>query len=100
VLVADLVRARGFDVVTTHEAGQSGKSDPEQLAYATLQGRTILTHNRRDFEALVRCCAATGQDHPGMILAVRRSPHDIARRLLRILNQVTADEMQNQVRYI
>jgi hypothetical protein len=35
-----------------------------------------------------------------MILAVRRSPYDIARRLLRILNQVTADEMVSQVQYI
>jgi hypothetical protein len=38
--------------------------------------------------------------HYGVIFAVRRSPQEIAQRLLVILNQVTADEMQNQVRYI
>ncbi|WP_434686922.1 hypothetical protein [Pseudanabaena minima] len=32
--------------------------------------------------------------------AVRRSPQEIARRLMVILNQVTSEEMQNQVRYI
>jgi hypothetical protein len=29
VLVAQLVRARGFAATTTQEAGQAGKSDPE-----------------------------------------------------------------------
>ncbi len=35
--------------------------------------------------------------HYGVIFAVRRSPQEIAQRLLAILNQVTAEEMQNQV---
>lgn len=38
--------------------------------------------------------------HYGVIFAVRRSPQEIAQRLLAILNQVTLDEMHNQVRYI
>jgi hypothetical protein len=31
---------------------------------------------------------------------VRRSPQEIAARLLVILNDTTADEMENQLRYI
>jgi len=38
--------------------------------------------------------------HYGIILAFRRPPQEMAQRLLVILNQVTADEMENQVRYI
>ena len=34
VLIADLVRARGFAATTTQEAGNTGKGDEEQLAYA------------------------------------------------------------------
>ena len=97
VLVAELVQARGFDAETTYEAGQSGKSDDEQLMYATSQARVILTHNRIDFESLARKHAALQQEHAGMILAVRRSPYGIARRLLRLMNQVTADEMISQI---
>lgn len=100
VLVADLVRARGFDALTTYEAGHSGQSDDQQLAYAASQGRVILTHNRRDFEVLAQSYAVLHHDHAGMILAVRRSLYDIAHRLLRILNHVTADEMVGQLRYI
>jgi predicted nuclease of predicted toxin-antitoxin system len=100
VLVAQLVRARGFAATTTQEAGQAGKSDPEQLAYATSRRWTILTHNRVDFERLAAQYFTTGQTHCGIIIAVRRSPYQIVRRLMELLNHVTADEIENQLRYI
>jgi predicted nuclease of predicted toxin-antitoxin system len=99
-LVATLVRSRGFEATTTAEAGQLGNSDAEQLAYAVSQQKTILTHNRVDFEELAREYLAKGQMHYGIIIAVRRPAHQIARRLLTILNSVTADEMIDQLRYI
>ena len=100
VLLAQLMRARGFVAVTTQEAGQLGNNDAEQLAYAVQQHKTLLTHNRVDFETLAQTYFAVGQPHDGIIIAVRRPPWEIARRLLRILNHVTAEEMQNQVCYI
>lgn len=100
VLVADLLNARGFDALTVRDAGQLQASDEEQLAYAVQQQRAFVTHNRGDFEALIQTYFETGQKHYRVILAVRRSPQEIAQRLLVILNQVTADEMENQVRYI
>ena len=100
LLIATLVRASGFDAISTRDAGQSGNSDPEQLAYAISQRRAIVTHNRDDFDDLAREYAANGQDHFGIIIARRNSPYEIRRRLLLILDQVTADEMMNQVRYI
>jgi hypothetical protein len=100
VLVADLVRARGFTALTARDAGQLHVSDADQLAYAVSQHKTLLTHNRADFEALAQTYYTTGQSHKGIIIAVRHPPYEIVRRLLLILNQVTADEMQNQLRYI
>ncbi|MDX2098596.1 MAG: DUF5615 family PIN-like protein [Leptolyngbyaceae cyanobacterium bins.59] len=100
VLVADLLRARGFDVITARDAGQLHATDEEQLAYAVSQARTLTTHNRTDFEELVQNYFNLGQTHYGVIFAVRRPPQEIAQRLLAILNHITADEMQNQVRYI
>jgi hypothetical protein len=61
---------------------------------------TILTHNRGDFEALGQEYFKTGRRHPGIIIAVRRKPHAIAGRVLKLLNDVSAEEMQDQVRYI
>src|SRR5262245_27542050 len=86
VLIAQLLRARGFVAVTTQEAGQLRNSDVEQLAYAVRQYKTLLTHNRVHFEALAQTCVAAGQPHEGIIIAVRRPPRQIVRRLLRILN--------------
>jgi predicted nuclease of predicted toxin-antitoxin system len=100
VLVADLLQARGFDVITARDAGQLHATDAEQLAYAVSQARTLVTHNRTDFEELVQSYFNLGQTHYGVILAVRRPPQEVARRLLTILNHVTMDEMRNQVRYI
>lgn len=79
VLVADLIQARGFQAITTRDAGQLQNSDPEQLA------QEYFNQDKK---------------HYGIIFAVRHSPQEIARRLSIILNNVTADEMENQVRYI
>ena len=100
VLIADLLRARGFKATTTQEAGQLGSSDVEQLAYAGKMQRAFFTHNRGDFERLVEECFTSGKERYGIIIAVRRSPYEVVRRLLVILNNVMADEMKNQVRYI
>ena len=100
VLVADLIRARGFAVTTTVEAGNLGKSDAEQLAHAATRQQTFLTHNRADFERLAQEYFAAGRTHYGIVIAVRRPARELAMRLLTVLNQVTADEVENQLRYI
>jgi Domain of unknown function (DUF5615) len=100
VLVADLLRARGFVAITTLEAGRLRATDADQLDFAAGQRKAFLTHNRADFEALDRGYREEGRTHYGIFIAVRRPPHEIARRLLAILNQVTADEMMGQIRYI
>ena len=100
VLIADLLRGRGFTATTTRDEDQLQNSDAAQLAYAVSQRKTLLTHNRADFETLAQKFTADGHDHYGIILAVRHSPYELVRRLTRILNNVTADEMENQIRYI
>ena len=100
VLITDLLHARGFSVLTTRDAGRLHATDEEQLAFATAAQRTLLTHNRSDFEALHLAYLSAGKGHAGIIFARRHPAQDIVRRLLIILNAVTADEMQNQLRYV
>jgi len=100
VLVAGLIRARGFQTITTQEAGRTGKDDEEQLAYAVSQHKTFLTHNRVHFEALAQEYFAAGKTYYGIIIAVRRPVYELVQRLLVILNRVTAGEIENQIRYI
>ncbi len=60
----------------------------------------IVTHNRLDFGELAQKYFAESQTHYGIIISVQRLPHEIAERLLKILNDFTADEMTNQIIYI
>jgi predicted nuclease of predicted toxin-antitoxin system len=100
VLVADLIRARGFAVTTTLEAGNLGCTDLEQLEYAVAHQQSLLTHNRADFEALAQTYFSSGREHEGIVIAVRRLPKEIVSRVLPILNSRTSDEMHNQILYI
>jgi Domain of unknown function (DUF5615) len=49
--VVEQLRNLGHDVLTAQEAGQANQkiSDPEVLAYATSENRTVITQNRKDF---------------------------------------------------
>jgi hypothetical protein len=63
------LRQLGHDVLTAHEAGQSGQriADAAVLAFATAQSRALLTFNRRHFIRLHRHSAS----HSGIIVCTR-----------------------------
>lgn len=63
VLVAELLKVRGFDVLTARDAEQIQAKDPEQLAYAANTQRALVTHNRSAFDVLVQEYFKSGQTH-------------------------------------
>ncbi len=99
-LVAVLLRARGFNVITARDAGMLGRDDGSQLAHAIELGRCVVTHNRVHFERIHRHYAITGQEHFGIIIAGRRPPQEIAGRLAVLLNSISADEFSSQLLYV
>jgi hypothetical protein len=99
-LVATLLRARGIDIAAAREHDMLGKPDDEQLAYATSLERCVLTHNRVDFEMLHTGYVFAGKSHSGIVVATRRSPYEIARRVAVLLDSLTADEIANQLLYV
>jgi len=100
VVVAAVLRARGFDALTVRDTGRLGRSDTEQLTAAADAGRILLTHNRADFEQLHRTWLAAGKTHPGILVARRRIPTEIAARVGRILARLTPDNLKNQLLYV
>jgi hypothetical protein len=100
VRIASVIRGRKLSALTCREAGLLGGSDESQLAYAAAHGLAIVTHNRLHFEQLAKQYMESGRGHAGIIVAVRRIYYDNARRLLVLMNQITADEMDNQLLYI
>jgi hypothetical protein len=94
-LAVDL-RGRGYDVLTTEQAGKDTASDAEQLAFATAERRSILTFNIRDFAPLHEEWQAAGQRHAGIIVSQQMGSREygvLLQRVLRLLNHFMAEEM-------
>ena len=100
VVVAAILRARGFHAVTARDTGQLGRTDVAQLAFGTAAGQILLTHNRIHFERLHREWLEAGEPHAGIIIARRRPPADLAARVGRLLTRVPADNLKNQLFYV
>ena len=95
--VATAIRLRGFDVVSAHEVGHWGFSDEEQLTYAAMEGRAIFTYNSADYLQLHLDWLQRGKEHFGIIVSDQLPIGETVRRLLNMLNRVTADEMRNEI---
>jgi Domain of unknown function (DUF5615) len=66
--VADTLRARGLDVVSGLEAGNTQLEDRAQLRYAAQDGRAIVTCDVVDFLELAREAIAENAQHSGIVL--------------------------------
>jgi predicted nuclease of predicted toxin-antitoxin system len=96
-LLGEILRQRGCDAVHVLQVGRAGKSDAEQLAYATSQQRTILTHNSRHFSLLSQKYHEEDKQHFGILLSPQVPLTDLLRRVLRFLGRHTADDVKNNV---
>jgi hypothetical protein len=67
--IAQQLRAQGHDVISiVADAALIGLPDDQVLAYATSEGRALVTANIKDFVPLDGRYRAAGQSHPGLIL--------------------------------
>lgn len=99
-LVAAL-RKRGFDVSTALEAGNTEKTDEQQLGFAAADERAIYSFNVGDFCRLHAEWLATEKSHAGIILAQQQFPiGDQMRRLVRLLNALSAEDMHNRLEFL
>jgi hypothetical protein len=96
--LAAQIRRRGFDTISAYEAGNAGLDDDDQLEYAVSQRRAILTCNARHFEPLFEEWWQTGRKHYGVVVAEQLPVGKLLRRVLRLLNTVSAEEMENGYR--
>jgi hypothetical protein len=97
--VATLLRSRGLDVTTVPEQATLGKTDNEQLEFATSIGRCIITHNRVDFERLHLRYIADDRRHCGIIVVPQKNAYEVAQRVSILVSILTIDEVNNQLLY-
>lgn len=97
-VVAEL-RRRGFDCLTTREAGRHLAPDDEQLRFATAQARIILTSNAGHFAALHVEWITTGKEHGGIIVVRQYLPvGSRVRRTVAVVNRIA--DMRNRLEYL
>jgi predicted nuclease of predicted toxin-antitoxin system len=101
--LVELLRARGYEAESAWSMGTIGLSDEEHLALAVRHGWTFLTCNRNDFLKLDQRWYDEGREHAGIVISQqfsRRQIADLFRQVCNLLDQVTADEIWNTVRYL
>ena len=98
--LAAALRLRNFDVTSVHELKRLGLSDEAQLAYATAEKRTLFTYNAVDYLRLHTEWLNDSRSHYGIIVSDQLPIGETIRRLLNLLNQVTADQVVNQLYWL
>ncbi len=96
--LAAQIRRRGFDAISAYEAGNAALDNDDQLEYAASQRRAVLTCNAKHFEPLFVGWWQAGRKHCGVIVSEQMPIGEMLRRVLRLLNTVSADEMENGYR--
>jgi hypothetical protein len=96
------LRARGVDILTAVEAGMLKRNDEDQLAFASARSRALYSFNIGHFFQLYIQWSTTGRNHAGVILArqKRYSPREQIRRLSRLVETLSAEEMHNRVEFL
>jgi hypothetical protein len=94
------LRVRQFDVLTCNEAQQTGIPDTEQLVFSVSQQRTIFTFNRGDFVQLHTEYLSNEQNHSGIIVSDQLEIGVVARRLLKLLDARSAEDMRNWLEFL
>jgi hypothetical protein len=95
--VASGLKQHGVDVLTAQEAARCGLSDSDQLAFATAQGRVMVTH---DTDYLV--LASSGLDHAGIAWcpATKYAVGQLLQALLLVHGVLSRDDLRNHVEYL
>ncbi|HNT77610.1 MAG TPA: DUF5615 family PIN-like protein [Anaerolineae bacterium] len=96
------LREHGFDVVNVYEVNRAGLADEAQWDYAAAEGRAFLTYDK-DGGRFVEMAADyfyASKPFYGLIISAQLDRGTLLRRVLNLLNSVTADEMMNVVRFL
>jgi len=98
--LAQALRNRGVDCITTQDADNKGFSDAEQLAFSSGNGRTIVTHNKKDFILLHNEYVRSGKMHSGIVVADQLPVGLTLRRFMKLWFSKTSEEMVSRLEFL
>ena len=80
-----------------------GRTDEQQLEYATSMDRVLYSFNVRHFMALHTRFLEEGRSHSGIILAKQERRYSVGeqmRLLLRVMTDLSAEQIRGQVVFL
>jgi hypothetical protein len=98
--VAAQLVAAGFDAVSTPDAARLGEPDESQLAWASQEGRALVTFNVADFARLHHEWLGQNRHHAGIIVSQQRPVGDTIRRLIALSRVLSGDDMKDRLEYL
>jgi len=100
VYLATLLREQGFDVVHVYEAGLESKPDNEVLQSAVENHQAVVTFNIKHFVPLARQYSEEGKEHYGIVVSDEIPQGELQRRVTKLLESVSAEELKNMIRFL
>jgi predicted nuclease of predicted toxin-antitoxin system len=97
------LRSEVFDALAAIELGHERFADEDHLRWAADHRRTLFTYDKADFSVIADAWMRREEEYAGIILSKAPpllSYGEILRRLLRLLNEVTAEEMMNRIEWL
>ena len=98
--LTEALHTRGQDALHVVAAGRLGLADDLQFEFAAQHHRALLTYNIKHFSPLAAHWYETGRDHAGLILSAELARGELLRRVENLLTSISAEDMQNAVRYL
>ena len=98
--MAQELRKHGVDAEGVRETGRTGFADDDQLAYAVVHGRAMVSWNRRHFADLSIEYFMLTMQHWGIVLAPQYEFGEMLRRLIRLCEIYDGEDLRNQTVYL
>ena len=100
VYLATLLREQGFDVYHVTEVGLDHTLDPEIFQAAVKNHQAVVTFNIKDFVPLARQYSEEGKEHYGVVVSDEIPQGELQRRVTKLSESVSAEELKNMVRFL
>lgn len=94
------LRRQGINVLTTPEAMMLGKTDEEQLQYASSRDLTLFTHNTKDFVLLHHKFQQEGKEHSGIIVSKKEPLRILLKRMLHLVFTLNTESIKNRMEFL
>jgi hypothetical protein len=98
--LAKLLREQGFDVIHVNEVDLVATPDEKIMAYAADEHRAVVTFNIKHYIPLSIQYFEDGKEHYGVVVSRAISQGELQRRVTKLLESVTVEELMNAVRYL